>query len=52
MLVSVLMVIGFVVAVLAILGLTPALERWATDVPAPAVPDGLPETSSLGAQLP
>ncbi len=52
MLVSVLMVTGFVVAVLAILGLTPALERWATAVPAPAVPEGVAETSSIGAKLP
>jgi hypothetical protein len=52
MLVSVLMVTGFVVAVLAILGLTPALERWATAPPVPVVPDGMPETSSSGAKLP
>ena len=33
---TVLMVLGFVAAVLAILGLTPRLEHWATSVPASA----------------
>ena len=46
MLVSVLMVTGFVVAVLAILGLTPALERWATAAPAPSVPEGASESGA------
>ena len=45
---TVLLLSGFVVAVLAILGFTPALERWATAVVAPAVPEVVPEDSSFG----
>ena len=40
MLVTVLMFSGFVIAVLAILGLTPRLEEWATTAPAPAGAEG------------
>lgn len=36
MLGTVVMLTGFVLAVLAILGFTPALERWATSAPRPA----------------
>jgi hypothetical protein len=37
---TLLLLSGFVVAVLAILGFTPALEKWATAVPEPSNPDG------------
>ena len=40
---TVLLLSAFVVAVLAILGFTPALERWATAVPEPSNLDGDPE---------
>lgn len=45
---TVLLLSGLVVAVLAILGFTPALERWATAVPAAAAPEVVPEDSSFG----
>jgi len=37
---TVLLLSGFVVAILAILGFTPALEKWATAVPEPSNLDG------------
>jgi hypothetical protein len=37
---TVLLLSGFVVAVLAMLGFTPALEKWATAVPEPSNLDG------------
>ena len=43
---TVLLLSALVVAVLAILGFTPALERWATAVPEPSSVDGDPELES------
>ena len=43
---TVLLLSGLVVAVLAILGFTPALERWATAVPEPSSLDGDPGLES------
>jgi hypothetical protein len=48
MLVTVLMLVGFVVAVVAILVFTPALEKWATAAPAPA-DEPLTGTGAAGA---
>ncbi len=50
MLVTVLMFSGFVIAVLAILGLTPRLEEWATTAPAPAVAEGEQEAFDRAAR--
>jgi hypothetical protein len=45
---TVLLLSGFVLAILAILGLTPALERWATAGPEPSNRDGDAELEGAG----
>lgn len=37
---NVIVVLGFVLGIVGLLGVAPALERWATAPPTPATPEG------------